>query len=172
MADGNEKRVLIVMGSDNDFDVMKSAVQVLRKFEVPCEARVCSAHRTPDAAHRMAKDAAKNGFGVIIAGAGAAAHLAGVMSACATIPVIGVPIDASPLHGVDSLYSTAQMPGGVPVATMGIGKSGAKNAGLFAVQILATADPRLAGAYENYKADMAREVEEKDQRLQAEVERV
>ncbi|MGA1203838.1 MAG: 5-(carboxyamino)imidazole ribonucleotide mutase, partial [Planctomycetota bacterium] len=108
----------------------------------------------------------ESGFGVIIAGAGASAHLAGVMSATATVPVIGVPINASPMQGIDSLYSTVQMPGGVPVASMGIGSSGAKNAGLFAVQILATADERLATAYAEFKAAMAREVEAKDARLQ------
>ena len=162
----NEKRVLIVMGSDNDYETMKPAADVLRKFEVPVEVRVCSAHRTPEAAHRLASNARESGFGVIIAGAGASAHLAGVMSATATVPVIGVPINASPMQGIDSLYSTVQMPGGVPVASMGIGSSGAKNAGLFAVQILATADERLATAYAEFKAAMAREVEAKDARLQ------
>ena len=162
----SEGSVLIVMGSDNDFETMKPAVEVLRKFEVPVEVRVCSAHRTPDAAHRLATGARDNGVRVIIAGAGASAHLAGVMSATATVPVIGVPIDASPMHGIDALYSTVQMPGGVPVASMGIGRSGAKNAGLFAVQILSTASDRLATAYAEYKANMAREVEAKDAKLQ------
>jgi 5-(carboxyamino)imidazole ribonucleotide mutase len=163
--------VLIVMGSDSDIEVMQGAVKALGEFDVPCEVRVCSAHRTPDAAHSLAKEARGRGIRVIIAGAGAAAHLAGVMAASTTLPVVGVPIDSSPLQGVDSLYSSAQMPGGVPVAAMAIGKAGAKNAGLFAVQILATADERLAAAYLRYKEEMAREVERKDAKLQGEIGR-
>ncbi len=170
--DAGESQVLVVMGSDSDLDVMKAAVKVLRQFEVPCSVRVCSAHRTPDAALQLSKEARERGIRVIIAGAGGAAHLAGVMAAHTTVPVIGVPIDSSPLHGVDALYSTAQMPGGVPVASMGIGKSGAKNAGLFAVQILANSDDRLAAAYAEYKAEMAREVERKDAKLQEELEQL
>ena len=164
-------RVLIVMGSDSDFETMKPAVEALRRFEVPCEVRVCSAHRTPDTAHRLSSEAHGRGIRVIIAGAGAAAHLAGVMAASTICPVIGVPIDSSPLAGVDSLYSTAQMPGGVPVAAMAVGKAGAKNAGLLAVQILAVADERLAAAYAEFKAELAREVAQKDAKLQKELER-
>jgi 5-(carboxyamino)imidazole ribonucleotide mutase len=164
-------KVLIVMGSDNDFETMKSAVEMLRRFEIPCEVRVCSAHRTPDVAHRLSSEAHRRGVRVIIAGAGAAAHLAGVMAASSICPVIGVPIDSSPLAGVDALYSTAQMPGGVPVAAMAVGKAGAKNAGLFAVQILAVADERLAAAYAEFKAELAREVAAKDATLQKELER-
>jgi len=162
-------KVLIVMGSDNDFAVMKPAVEVLRRFEVPCEVRVCSAHRTPETAHRLSSEAHGRGVRAIIAGAGAAAHLAGVMAASTICPVIGVPIDSSPLAGVDALYATAQMPGGVPVAAMAVGKAGAKNAGLLAVQILAVADERLAAAYAEYKADLAREVARKDAKLQEEL---
>ncbi len=173
MAAGDtDAQVLIVMGSDSDLEVMKSAVQVLRQFDVPCSVRICSAHRSPDAAQELSKEARSRGIRVIIAGAGAAAHLAGVMAAHALVPVIGVPIDSSPLHGVDALYSTAQMPGGVPVASMGIGKSGAKNAGLFAVQILSTADEQLATAYAEYKAEMAFEVERKDAKLQEELQQL
>ncbi len=165
-------RVLIVMGSDSDFEIMKAAVKILQQFEVECEVRVCSAHRTPETAHRLATEARSNGVDVIIAGAGAAAHLAGVMAASSTVPVIGVPIESSPLHGVDALYSTAQMPGGVPVASMGIGKAGSKNAGLFAVQILATRDEGIARAYAEYKKEMAAEVARKDANLQQEMTQI
>lgn len=164
-------KVLIVMGSDSDYDTMKAAAEALRRFDVPCEVRVCSAHRTPETAHRLSTEAHARGIRVIIAGAGAAAHLAGVMAASSICPVIGVPIDSSPLAGVDALYSTAQMPGGVPVAAVAVGKAGAKNAGLLAVQILAVADERLAEAYREYKAELAREVAQKDAKLQKELEK-
>ena len=164
-------KVLVVMGSDSDFPIMTECVQVFDQFGVECEVRVCSAHRTPEAAHRLAETAESEGFQAIIAGAGMAAHLAGVFAAWSTLPVIGVPIDAGALRGVDSLYSTSQMPPGVPVATMGIGKAGAKNAALFAVQMLALRDPSLRKAYVQFKRDLAAEVEIKNERLQEELRR-
>ena len=162
-------KILVVMGSDSDFPVMKAAVQVLEEFGVPFSVRVCSAHRTPEASHELATSAEERGYKLIIAGAGMAAHLAGAFAAWSPLPVVGVPIEAGSLRGLDSLYSTSQMPPGVPVATMGIGKAGAKNAALFAIQVLALSDPDLAAALKRYKQQMADDVIEKDQRLQAEL---
>jgi phosphoribosylamine--glycine ligase len=153
------------MGSDSDLPIMQEAAVVLRKFGVSFEMTVASAHRSPERAANFAADAAKRGMKVIIAGAGHAAHLAGVLAAHTTIPVIGVPIDSSALQGLDALLSTVQMPPGVPVACMAIGKSGARNAGLFAVQILALSDIRLASLLEQDKAEMALQVEEKARKL-------
>ena len=160
------KSVLVVMGSDSDLPVMEPCLNTLERFDVSYEARVCSAHRTPDEAHALATGAVEQGFQVIIAAAGAAAHLGGVFAAHTTLPVIGVPIDSSPLSGVDALYATVQMPGGIPVGTMAIGKGGAKNAGIFAVQILALGDPRLATALVDFKKEMAAAVAAKNRRLQ------
>ena len=154
-------QVGIVMGSDSDLPVMEEAAVVLNKFGVPYEMTVASAHRSPARAAEFAGSAIKRGIKVIIAGAGHAAHLAGVMAAHTTLPVIGVPIDSSCLQGFDSLLSTVQMPPGIPVATVSIGKSGAKNAGILAVQILAISDSRLSSLLESYKAEMASGVEEK-----------
>jgi len=157
-----EKAVVgILMGSDSDLPVMQEAADMLKKFGVPCEMTVSSAHRTPARTAKYAKTAEKRGIKVIIAGAGSAAHLAGFIAAETTLPVIGVPIDAGPLKGLDALLSTVQMPGGVPVASMAIGKAGAKNAGIFAAEVLALSDPKLAARMKEYRKEMARQVEQK-----------
>lgn len=161
----DKPKVLIVMGSDSDVPVMEKAAKVLKEFGVPCEMRISSAHRCPHRTATLAAEAAGRGISVIIAGAGMAAHLAGVIAAETILPVIGVPIGGGALNGVDALYSTVQMPGGIPVATVAIGKAGAKNAGILAVQMLALADETLAGRLREYKENMAREVEEKDAAL-------
>jgi len=155
----------IVMGSDSDLPVMEEAAIILRKFGVSYEITIASAHRSPERAMFFASSASKRGMKVIIAGAGHAAHLAGVMAAHTTLPVIGVPIDSSCLQGLDSLLSTVQMPPGVPVATVSIGKSGGKNAGLLAVQILALSDIRLAAMLEAYKLELSQQVEEKARQI-------
>lgn len=154
-------KVLIMMGSDSDLPVMENTVKMLDQFKIPSFITVSSAHRSPDRTEKLVKDARKKGIEVIIAGAGAAAHLAGVIASHTTLPVIGVPIDSSPLGGVDSLYSTVQMPPGIPVATMAVGKGGAKNAAIFAAQILALKDSKVAAALRNFKKKMALEVEKK-----------
>lgn len=151
----------IVMGSDSDYGVMKEAADILKKFGVPFEITVASAHRTPKRAVEFVVNGQKKGFKVIIAGAGHAAHLAGALAGHTTLPIIGVPIDSSALNGLDALLSTVQMPPGVPVATMAIGKSGARNAGIFAVQILSTADSGLQEQLAAFKQEMADQVEQK-----------
>lgn len=151
----------IVMGSDSDFEIMKEAVTILKKFGIPLEMTVASAHRSPKRASEYAASARKRGIKVIIAGAGHAAHLAGVMAAHTSLPVIGVPIDSSCLQGFDSLLSTVQMPPGVPVATVSIGKSGARNAGILATQILAIYNPDLEKRLEDFKKEMATQVDQK-----------
>ncbi|MFH1090379.1 MAG: 5-(carboxyamino)imidazole ribonucleotide mutase [Pseudomonadota bacterium] len=151
----------IVMGSDSDLEAMNAAAEVLEKFGVAYEMTVVSAHRTPERAAEYARTAKERGLKIIIAGAGWAAHLAGVMAAGTTLPVIGVPLDSSPLSGLDALLSTVQMPPGVPVAAVAVGRGGAGNAGLLAVRILALADEALAAGLAEHKKDMAREVEEK-----------
>jgi phosphoribosylaminoimidazole carboxylase PurE protein len=156
----------IIMGSDSDFPVMQEAVKVLSRFEVPYEIGVYSAHRSPHRTAEYVRSARQRGLKVIIAGAGSSAHLAGVTAAETTLPVIGVPIDSSPLSGMDALLSTVQMPPGVPVATMGVGKSGATNAGIFAVQMLALADERLAAKLSEYKLQLEQSVAEKSQKIQ------
>jgi phosphoribosylamine--glycine ligase len=158
-------RVLIVMGSDSDLPVMEKAEEMLRKFDIPYEITVASAHRTPERTVKLVKGAEKNGIEVIIAGAGSAAHLAGVIAAHTVLPVIGVPIDSSPLKGIDALYSTVQMPPGIPVATMAVGKAGAKNAAIFAVQILQTGNAKLTAALKNFKKEMAKEVTKKARKV-------
>jgi phosphoribosylamine--glycine ligase len=158
-------KVGVVMGSDSDLPVMEAAVGIFKKFDIPFEMTVASAHRTPERAAAWAESARDRGLGVIIAGAGHAAHLAGVLAAHTTLPVIGVPIDSSCLQGLDSLLATVQMPPGIPVATMALGKPGAKNAAIFAAQILAQGDPQLAEELTRFKADMAAEVEKKAARL-------
>ena len=158
-------QVGIIMGSDSDLSVMQEAAGILKKFGVPYEMTIASAHRTPERAAAFAAGARERGIRVIIAGAGMAAHLAGAMAAQTTLPVIGVPLDASPLNGLDALLSTVQMPPGVPVATMAVGKPGARNAGLLAVQILAVADSGLAVRLANHKQDMADEVQKKAEQL-------
>ena len=157
--------VLIVMGSDSDLPVMDEAAKILAEFGVPCEMRISSAHRAPQKTAALASGAAERGIRIIIAGAGMAAHLAGVIAAETTLPVIGVPIGGGALNGVDALYATVQMPGGIPVATMAIGKAGARNAGLHAVAILALTDQNLAEKLKEYRKRMAEEVDEKDAAL-------
>ncbi|MDA8429885.1 MAG: 5-(carboxyamino)imidazole ribonucleotide mutase [Geobacteraceae bacterium] len=158
--------VLIVMGSENDLPVMQEAADVLAEFGVACEMRISSAHRSPLRTMNLATEAAGRGIRIIIAGAGMAAHLAGVIASKTTLPVIGVPMPGGSLNGVDALYSTVQMPGGIPVATMAIGKAGAKNAGIFAVQILALTEERLAKALEEYRREMDEECARKDSAIQ------
>jgi 5-(carboxyamino)imidazole ribonucleotide mutase len=162
----NSPKVLIMMGSDSDLPVMQEAADILAKFGVPYEIRISSAHRSPVRTMALASEAAGRGIRLIIAGAGMAAHLAGVVASKTTLPVIGVPIPGGALNGVDALYSTVQMPAGIPVATMAIGKAGAKNAGIFAVQVLALTDARLEAALGLYRREMDREVEAKDAALQ------
>jgi 5-(carboxyamino)imidazole ribonucleotide mutase len=162
----DKPQVLIVMGSDSDLAVMEEAARVLEEFGVSHEMRVSSAHRCPQRTATLAAEAAGRGIKVIIAGAGMAAHLAGVIAAETILPVIGVPVGGGALNGVDALYSTVQMPGGIPVATMAIGRAGAKNAGLFAVQVLALTDAALAVKLHGYREKMAQEVEAKDAALQ------
>ena len=141
----------IIMGSDSDWPVMQHAAKRLKDFDVPWEARVLSAHRTPDLAVAYAEQASKRGIRCLIAGAGGAAHLAGVLAAKTTLPVLGVPMPSKHLQGLDSLLSTVQMPGGIPVATFAIGNSGAKNAALFAASILALNNSEIATALETFR---------------------
>ena len=159
-------KVGIVMGSDSDLDIMLEAATVLKKFQIPFEMTVASAHRSPQRAGEFAATALKRGMKVIIAGAGHAAHLAGVLAAHTTLPVIGVPIDSSCLQGLDALLATVQMPPGIPVATMAIGKPGARNAGILAAQIIATSEAQLAGKLEKFKQEMAWSVEEKAKKIE------
>jgi phosphoribosylamine--glycine ligase len=156
----------IVMGSDSDLPVMQAAADFLDSMGITYEMSVNSAHRTPEAASTYARNAAAKGLQIIIAGAGMAAHLAGVLAAHTNLPVIGVPLDASSLNGLDALLSTVQMPPGVPVATMGIGKAGAKNGAVLAARILALQDKKLADKLETFKKEMARQVEDKNRKLQ------
>lgn len=157
------KKVAIIMGSDSDLPVLKPAIERLKSFGVETEVRIMSAHRTPAAAAEFSANAAKNGFGVIIAAAGKAAHLAGALAANTTLPVIGIPVKSSTLDGLDALLSTVQMPKGIPVATVAI--DGADNAAILAVQMLALSDADLADALLRFKEKMAEEVAEKDRRL-------
>jgi phosphoribosylamine--glycine ligase len=152
-------RVLILMGSDSDAPVMQGAVDILRDMEIACEMTVASAHRSPERVMRLVREAPGRGVKVFVVGAGAAAHLAGVVAAHTTLPVIGVPIDSSALNGLDALLSTVQMPPGVPVATVSIGKPGATNAGVLAAQILAVGDPAVASRLDAYKKTLAEKVE-------------
>jgi 5-(carboxyamino)imidazole ribonucleotide mutase len=163
----NSPRVLILMGSDSDWPVMAEAHKALAEMGVECEVHVSSAHRTPDRTGKLAREAAGRGIQLVICGAGAAAHLAGVVAAETELPVLGVPLAASELNGLDALLSTAQMPGGVPVGCLGIGKAGAKNAGLLAARILARSDAGVAAKVREQRERMAREVEGKDAALQA-----
>ena len=155
----------IVMGSDSDFPIMEEAVKALKSFDIPHEVRVISAHRAPAQVMEYARTAEKRGLKMIIAGAGGAAHLAGIIAAETTLPVIGVPIESSPLHGIDALLSTAQMPGGVPVATMAVGKAGAKNAAIFSAQILSIYDGEINGKLKKFKASLEQEVTAKDRAI-------
>ena len=155
----------IVMGSDSDLPVMRAAGELLESMQIGFELRVTSAHRTPEDAANYAREAQGRGMKVIIAGAGMAAHLAGVMAAHTSLPVIGVPLNASSLGGLDALLSTVQMPPGVPVATMGIGAPGAKNAAVFAARMLALNDAKLRERLEEYTSSMAAEVTAKNEKL-------
>lgn len=146
------------MGSKSDWDTMRQAAEMLTRFDIPHESRILSAHRTPAATAEYASSAASRGLEVIIAGAGGAAHLAGVVAAHTILPVIGVPMQSSALNGLDSLLSTVQMPAGIPVATVGIGPSGAANAGLLAVAILATSRPDLRAKLQAYRDELAEQV--------------
>ena len=163
----NSAAVGIVMGSDSDLGVMQETTRILKQFEVPYEITVASAHRSPERAAAFATTARERGIRVIIAGAGHAAHLAGAMAAHTSLPVIGVPIDSSCLQGFDALLSTVQMPPGIPVATVSIGKSGARNAGILAVQILALSDGVLETKLADFKMKMAEKVTQKAQSLEA-----
>ena len=162
----NSAAVGIVMGSDSDLGVMQETTRILKQFGVPYEITVASAHRSPERAAEFAATARERGIRVIIAGAGHAAHLAGAMAAHTSLPVIGVPIDSSCLQGFDALLSTVQMPPGIPVATVSIGKPGARNAGILAVQILALSDGVLEAKLADFKLDMAEKVVQKAQSLE------
>ncbi len=161
------KKVAVIMGSDSDLPVVQKAIDKLRAFGIPVEAHVMSAHRTPEKAAAFAAAAADNGFGVIIAAAGKAAHLAGVLAAHTTLPVIGIPIKSSTLDGLDALLATVQMPSGIPVATVAI--DGAENAAILAAQMLALSDDALAALLKTMKQEMAAAVEEKDRKLSASI---
>ncbi|MGB1799673.1 MAG: 5-(carboxyamino)imidazole ribonucleotide mutase [Gammaproteobacteria bacterium] len=163
MIDKNKALVGIIMGSDSDWPTMEAAAETCKTFAVPYEVHVVSAHRTPDDMARYAKNAYKKGLKVIIAGAGGAAHLPGMVSSYTPLPVIGVPVKSDALNGMDSLLSIAQMPGGVPVATVAIGSG--KNAGLLAVEILATSNTKLMNKLIDYKKDLAVESRKKDKTL-------
>lgn len=155
------------MGSVSDLPVMQEASAMLQEFGIEYEMTIASAHRTPKKVLEYSLSAEKRGIKVIIAGAGWAAHLAGVVASQTTLPVIGVPIDSSPLKGIDALLATVQMPGGIPVATMALGKAGAKNAGIFAAQIIAASDVKIANRLKVFRVEMEHDVEEKSKRLVA-----
>lgn len=157
--------VAILMGSDSDYETMEPAFEVLKSFDLKFEVKVTSAHRTPAQTVEYVKDAENRGCAVFICAAGLAAHLAGAVAANTTNPVLGVPINCGPLNGVDALLSTVQMPGGIPVATMAIGKAGAKNAAYFAAQILSLNDPELKAKFKKEREDNALQVQKKDQKL-------
>ena len=161
----NTPLVGVVMGSNSDWDIMKNACDILKQFNVPFEAQVVSAHRMPDEMFRYAETARERGLKVIIAGAGGAAHLPGMVAAQTTLPVIGVPVQSHALSGWDSLLSIVQMPGGIPVATTAIGKSGATNAGLLAVSILSTTDQALADKLQAYRDGLKQKVAESNAQL-------
>ena len=164
------KKVAVVMGSDSDLPVVADAIKKLKEFAIPFEVRVISAHRTPAEAEKFASNAIADGFGVIIAAAGKAAHLGGVIAAYTTLPVIGLPIKSSTMDGLDSLLSIVQMPAGIPVATVAI--NGAANAAILAAQILALGEPELAQKLVDYKAKMAQEVMAKNTKIQSEVDKL
>jgi 5-(carboxyamino)imidazole ribonucleotide mutase len=163
-----EAKVGILMGSDSDLEVMREAEKRLDSFGIAYETHIMSAHRTPERAAQYAASAEQRGLQAIICGAGAAAHLAGAIAANTTLPVIGIPIDSSSLKGLDALLATVQMPAGIPVATMAIGKAGAANAGIFAAEIVARTDKAIADKLSQFKKDMAAGVEERDRKLQSE----
>jgi len=160
-------KIAIVMGSDSDLPVVEGSIKILKEFGVDYTVNICSAHRTPDKAAELARNAEKNGYDVIIAAAGKAAHLPGVLAAFTVLPVIGLPIKSSTMDGLDSLLSIVQMPAGIPVATVAI--NGGENAALLAVQILGGAYPELRTKFHEYKDKLAKQVEIKDQKLQDEL---
>ena len=162
----NKPFVAILMGSDSDLPVMRSTMEVLGRFSIAKEVKITSAHRTPEATRAYIKDAEERGCAVFIAAAGLAAHLAGTVAATTTKPVIGVPLDAGPLSGIDALLATVQMPGGIPVGTVAVGNAGAKNAAYLAAQILALQDVGLAETIKAERKQMTRTVQEKDAALQ------
>ena len=171
MSNQNSPTVGIVMGSDSDWPKIRQAAQALAEFEVPYEVRVMSAHRTPHTVSKYAETAVDRGLKVIIAAAGGAAHLAGVVAAHTSLPVVGLPVPTPDLGGLDSLLSTVQMPGDVPVASVAVGMGGPRNAGLFAVQILATADRELAARFAAFKQKLVGKIADKDRKLQESIER-
>lgn len=154
-------QVLIIMGSDSDLPVVEETAKILKEFGIPYEMTIASAHRTPELVLKLALEAEKKGIEIIIAAAGAAAHLAGVVASHTILPVIGIPINSSPLQGIDSLLSTVQMPPGIPVATMAVGKAGAKNAAIFAAQILGRKDKGITVRLKTHRKKMAAEVVKK-----------
>ena len=163
----NRKKVAVIMGSDSDWPVVKAACAELKKFEIPCEAHILSAHRTPAQAAEFARSARANGFGAIICAAGMAAHLAGAFAANTTLPVIGIPMKGGAMDGLDALLATVQMPSGIPVATVSL--NGAKNAAVLAAQILAVSDPDLAAKLDQARSEMAAQIAQKELALQAEL---
>ena len=163
------KKVAVVMGSDSDWPVVKAACAELKKLDIPYEAHILSAHRTPADAADFAKNARRNGFGVLICAAGMAAHLAGAFAGNSTLPVIGIPMKGGAMDGLDALLATVQMPSGIPVATVAI--NGAKNAAVLAAQILAVSDDALAEKLDQARVDMAKQIAEKEAKLQAELEK-
>jgi 5-(carboxyamino)imidazole ribonucleotide mutase len=164
------KKVAVIMGSDSDFPEVSAAIKKLKAFTIPVEVHVISAHRTPNAASEFSANAAANGFGVIIAAAGKAAHLAGVLAAYTTLPVIGIPMKSDALDGLDALLATVQMPSGIPVATVAI--NGAENAAILAAQILAVGNDALAAKLTDMKKQLSGKVAAKDAAIQAEVEKL
>lgn len=162
--------VAVLMGSDSDLEVMQNTLDTLSKLEIPWEVKITSAHRTPAATHEYVKDADARGCAVFIAAAGLAAHLAGTVAALTLKPVIGVPMDAGPLRGQDALLSTVQMPGGIPVACVAIGKAGAKNAGYLAGQIIGVSDSRIAANLAQEREENANQVQSKDRALRQKIQ--
>ena len=163
----SEKKVAVIMGSDSDWKIVKSCVDELKSMQIPVEVRIMSAHRTPDEAAAFAKSARAEGFGVMIAAAGMAAHLAGAIAANTTLPVIGIPIKGGAMDGLDALLATVMMPSGIPVATVAL--NGAKNAAVLAAQMLAVQDDRLAALLDEKRREMAAQIAEKNEKLQAEL---
>ena len=151
-----DSRILVIVGSKSDQQLILGTIELLKKFKIPHEMEICSAHRNPEKTKILAKSAEKKGIKVIIAAAGMAAHLPGVIASHTTLPVIGVPLNASPLLGLDSLFSMVQMPSGVPVATMSVGEAGAKNAAILAIQILALSDQKLKKRLKKFKEELSR----------------
>lgn len=164
------KKVAVIMGSDSDYPVVSGAVKKLKSFGIPLEVHVISAHRTPQAAMEFSSHAAENGFGVIIAAAGMAAHLAGILAACTTIPVIGIPMKSAAFEGLDALLATVQMPSGIPVATVAV--NGAENAAILAAEILALGDKELAARLTDMKRQLREKVAAKDRAVRAEAEKL